>query len=244
MPCSRAILRTIGLAKMRVRGAACAGWLSYGRCAAGAAGPAGGTGVGAEAPDGDGAEGAAASGAAGAAGSGAEHGAPRGPAAVTERGGRLAAQGGVDVGVRLAVLDQHRDGRADLAGLARGEHEAADDPGLLGAVLDDRLLGLDLRERVADGDGVAGRDEPAGDGRLGRARQHARHPHDRRHQPALPRPARTRSSPAATSSVRAIAARSRTLEMLGLASEPVTRCTGWSSQSKKRRWISSASQPP
>ena len=27
-------------------------------------------------------------------------------------------------------------------------------------------------------------------------------------------------------------------------SPPVTRCTGWSSQSKRRRWISSASQPP
>ena len=32
--------------------------------------------------------------------------------------------------------------------------------------------------------------------------------------------------------------------MLGLASPPVTRCTGWSRKSKKRRWISSASQPP
>ena len=60
----------------------------------------------------------------------------------------------------------------------------------------------------------------------------------------FPKPARTRSRPAATSSVRAIAARSSTFEMLGLASEPVTRCTGWSSQSKKRRWTSSASQPP
>ena len=30
----------------------------------------------------------------------------------------------------------------------------------------------------------------------------------------------------------------------GLASPPVTRSTGWSSQSKKRRWISSASHPP
>ena len=125
-----------------------------------------------------------------------------------------------------------------------GEHDPADDPGLLRAVLDDRLLGLDLGERVADGDGVAGGDQPGGDGRLRRAREHARHPHDRRHQPALPKPARTRSRPATTSSVRAIAARSSTLEMLGLASAPVTRCTGWSSQSKKRRWISSASQPP
>ena len=50
--------------------------------------------------------------------------------------------------------------------------------------------------------------------------------------------------PATTSSVRAIAARSSTREIDGLASPPVTRCTGWSSQSKKRRWISSASQPP
>ena len=32
--------------------------------------------------------------------------------------------------------------------------------------------------------------------------------------------------------------------MLGDASPPVTRSTGWSSQSKNRRWISSASQPP
>ena len=41
-----------------------------------------------------------------------------------------------------------------------------------------------------------------------------------------------------------MAARSSTLLMLGEASPPVTRCTGESSQSKKRRWISSASQPP
>ena len=61
---------------------------------------------------------------------------------------------------------------------------------------------------------------------------------------APPIPARSRSMPATTSSVRAIAARSSTFEMLGLASLPVTRCTGWSSQSKKRRWISSASHPP
>ena len=51
-------------------------------------------------------------------------------------------------------------------------------------------------------------------------------------------------SSATTSSVWAIAARSSTLLMLGDASPPVTRCTGWSSQSKNRRWISSASQPP
>ena len=159
-------------------------------------------------------------------------------------GGRFAAEGGVDVRVRLAVLHKHRDRRADLADLTRGEHDPADDPRLLRAVLDDRLLGLDLSERVSDGDGVAGGDKPAGDRRLRRAGEHARHPHDRRHQPTLPKPARTRSMPATTSSVRAIAARSSTFEMLGLASEPVTRCTGWSSQSKKRRWISSASQPP
>ena len=69
------------------------------------------------------------------------------------------------------------------------------------------------------------------------------HPHHRGHQrrPPTPRPV---SRPATTSSVRAIAARSSTFEMLGRASAPVTRCTGWSSQSKKRRWISSASQPP
>lgn len=36
----------------------------------------------------------------------------------------------------------------------------------------------------------------------------------------------TRFSPSMTSSVRAIAARSRTLEMLGAVSAPVTRCTG------------------
>ena len=47
-----------------------------------------------------------------------------------------------------------------------------------------------------------------------------------------------------TSSRWAIAARSSTLLMLGDASPPVTRWIGWSSQSKKRRWISSASQPP
>ena len=47
-----------------------------------------------------------------------------------------------------------------------------------------------------------------------------------------------------TSSDRAIAARSSTLLIDGDASPPVTRSTGWSSQSKNRRWISSASQPP
>ena len=52
------------------------------------------------------------------------------------------------------------------------------------------------------------------------------------------------SARSTTSSVFAMAARSSTLLMLGDASPPVTRCTGWSSQSKKRRWISSASQPP
>ena len=61
---------------------------------------------------------------------------------------------------------------------------------------------------------------------------------------APPRPMRMRSRPATTSSVRAIAARSSTFEMLGLASPPVTRSIGWSSQSKKRRCSSSASHPP
>ena len=60
---------------------------------------------------------------------------------------------------------------------------------------------------------------------------------------ARPSPAISRSL-AATSSLRAMAARSSTLLMLGDASPPVTRSTGWSSQSKKRRWISSDSQPP
>ena len=176
---------------------------------------------------------------------GAEGTSGRGGCSGAEGGGGCSgAEGGVDVGVRLAVLHQHRDGRADLAGIARGQHDPADDPGLLRAVLDDRLLGLDLGERVSDGDGVAGGDQPAGDHRLCRASEHARHPHHGRHQPALPKPVRTRSRPATTSSVRAIAARSSTFEMLGLASEPDTRCTGWSSQSKKRRWTSSASQPP
>jgi hypothetical protein len=36
----------------------------------------------------------------------------------------------------------------------------------------------------------------------------------------------------------------RAFEHAGDASPPVTRSIGWSSQSKKRRWISSASQPP
>ena len=41
-----------------------------------------------------------------------------------------------------------------------------------------------------------------------------------------------------------MAARSSTLLMLGEAVAPVTRPMGASSQSKSRRWISSASQPP
>ena len=49
---------------------------------------------------------------------------------------------------------------------------------------------------------------------------------------------------AATSSRRAIAARSSTLLMLGEASPPVTRSTGAVQPVEDRRWISSASQPP
>lgn len=43
---------------------------------------------------------------------------------------------------------------------------------------------------------------------------------------------------------RAQAAASSTFEIEGEASPPCTRFTGWSSQSKKRRWISSARKPP
>src|SRR5690606_18732389 len=110
-------------------------------------------------------------------------------------------------------------------------------------ILDGRLLGLDLGDRLADSDLVAGRYQPGLKGSFGGASQHFRHPDDGSHY-FPPHPSRTRSRPAMTSSVRAIAARSSTFEMLGLASPPVTRSIGWSRWSKNRRWISSASQPP
>ncbi len=90
---------------------------------------------------------------------------------------------------------------------------------------------------------VAHRDQPGLDDRLAGVGGHLRHPHHGGHQ-RCPIPTRIFSRPATTSSVLAIAARSSTLEMLGDASSPDTRSTGWSSQSKSLRCISSASQPP
>jgi len=63
-------------------------------------------------------------------------------------------------------FDQHRDGRADLARSSRGEQDPADDPRLLGAVLDDRFSVSISASGVADGDRVAGGDQPGGDGGL------------------------------------------------------------------------------
>ena len=83
---------------------------------------------------------------------------------------RRAAQGRVDVGVGLARGDEDRDRVADLAGVAFAEDEPPDDAGLLGGVLDERLLGLDLGDRGADRDRVAGGDEPVRDRGLGSAR--------------------------------------------------------------------------
>ena len=116
---------------------------------------------------------------------------------------------------RVADRDTGTLGREQL------EHGALD----LGCVLHDGLVGLDLGQRGAHLHLLADRDEPGRDRGLGHAGEHFRHPDGGGHQ-APPIPARRRSMPATTSSVRAIAARSSTFEMLGLASLPVTRCTG------------------
>ena len=157
----------------------------------------------------------------------------------------LAPERRVDVRVGLARGDQDGNGGADLRGVALAEQEPPDDSGFLGRILDQRLLGLKLRDRRPNAHAVARRHEPVRERRLGSTGQHARHPHDHGHQPVtFPKPSRTRSSPATMSSVVAIAACSSTREIDGDDSAPVTRCTGWSSQSKKRRCTSSASQPP
>ena len=85
-------------------------------------------------------------------------------------------------------------------------------------------------------------DEPGLDGGLGGAGEHLGHPHDLRPS-ALP----FRRGLLDTCDDFFGTCDRGTFEHLrdarrGLA--PVTRSTGWSSQSKSRRWISSASQPP
>src|SRR6478609_7771894 len=120
------------------------------------------------------------------------------------------------------------------------DEESTDGPIRLRGEVYHCLFRLDLGEGLSDGDDVTRGDHPGLQSGLRGAGEDFGHANDLRHDQA-PNPTRTASSPATTSSVRAIAARSSTREMLGEASPPVTRATGWSSQSKYRRWISSAS---
>ncbi len=150
------------------------------------------------------------------------------------RHGDTVVHGSIDVGVGLARRQHHRDRLAHRDRRARFGDQPAHDPVHFGDVFDDGLLGFDLGEWVTNGDLLALRDEPRLDDGLAGVGQHLGHPHDCGHQ-RCPIPARTFSRPATTSSVLAMAARSSTLEMLGDASVPDTRSTGWSSQSKSLR---------
>src|SRR6185436_19666705 len=110
----------------------------------------------------------------------------------------------------------------------------------VGLDVDRSLLGLDRGKGI--GRGEVGRllHQPLRKDGLGRVGRDAGHPEHARHGQYLAISARA----AATSASFAIAALSSTLLMLGDASPPVTRQTGPSRRSKKRRWISSASHPP
>ncbi len=165
---------------------------------------------------------------------GGRFGAPRlrhrhgaGAAALSSSAGSMSAS--VSPGASTTAIGSPTANRRPRLG-----DQPAQDPAYLGGVFDDSLVGFDLGERVTDRDLLALRDEPSLDDGLAGVGEHLGHPHDGGHQ-RCPIPIRIFSRPATTSSVLAIAARSSTFEMLGDASCPDTRSTGWSSQSKSLR---------
>ena len=146
----------------------------------------------------------------------------------------------VQVGYLLPRVAGQRDRRADFDRGAGRDEVFQDDAGRFGFDVDVGLVGFDGRDRFFLGElGVLG-DLPFGQDRVGGVGGDTGHSEQCRHLQASV----TSASLSAISSDCAMAARSRTLLMLGDASPPVTRSTGWSSQSNRRRWISSASQPP
>ena len=69
------------------------------------------------------------------------------------------------MGRRIAastVLEDHQD-LADLHDVAGGEGQGDDLPGNRGGQFDQRLVGLDLDERLVPGDRVTGGDQPGND---------------------------------------------------------------------------------
>src|SRR5690606_8168238 len=143
----------------------------------------------------------------------------------------------------LVRREEHRDGVAHGDERPRLDDEGVHDAVLVALDVDDRLLGLDGRHDVARGDLLPGLHGPALERRLVGVGGHAGQSQVGCHLSSS-RSGQSARSAAATSAVLASAACSSTLEMLGDDSEPCTRVTGASSQSKYLRWISSASHPP
>ena len=135
---------------------------------------------------------------------------------------------GVEIVDRLTRRALQCDRVADLHPRAGLDEEPHDLTRFFGLDVDLCLVGLHGRDDVRLGEGDTLVHLPFRQHRRRGIGGDAWHPQQCRHGQAPT----TSVSLAATSSVLAMAARSSTLLMLGDASPPVTRSTGWSSQSK------------
>src|SRR5699024_4678749 len=120
-----------------------------------------------------------------------------------------------------------------LDGGAGFDEEPSERTGGFCLELDCGLLGLDIGQSLAVADVCADFDQPGFDDGVSGIRDDGGEGDKLCHgvvpcSQLRPRPSATRSKPRVTSVGPAFAADSRTFEMDGLASRPVTRWTGWS----------------